>query len=289
MDCIDFLCINCQELISEEKVPAHSLICVHPLRCVIEIDLEPIITQLVYKLNKLKSALIGHITDKTSQIDRELYEFLIVQTNEIMSIEHPTEDTVDRCKTTISVLQRYSEAFLNPSVLLYNERLRVLASEAVKVLEDQQNAPQVNVKDLNYREIMQAKEAAIKGMIRNNQNIDEISSQISQIWNNRPSTSSFTSPDDENVPDTEDLDVMYQLKEKEHVKQTSEDLQRYFFSKCLVWKLTFPVRDPAQYIQIPCLYKNVLELELPVEQWEDYIKDQFTHPERWLNTSLIHK
>ena len=78
-------------------------------------------------------------------------------------------------------------------------------------------------------------------------------------------------------------------KEKEHEKQTTEDLQSYFFSKCLVNKLTFPIRDPVQYIQIPDLYKNVMEIKLPVEKWEEYIYDQFNNPDRWLNTSIIHK
>ena len=286
---MDFLCINCQELISSERISSHSLFCVYPLESVISIEEQGAVLQLVFRLGKLKSALVGRAEEAVSGGDKELYEFLVTQANEVMGVGRPREDTLERCKATISSLERYSKALVSTPVLLYNERLRVLAMEAVKVMEEESKEGETNALDIKYREIMIAKENVLKGNFGKAQNIDEISSQISQIWNNRPSTSSVTTPDEEIVNEVNELDDMFMMKEKEHVKQTAEDLQRYFFSKCLAKKLSFPIRDPAQYIQIPDLYKNVMEIKLPVEKWGEYIDDQFKHPDRWLNTSLIHK
>ena len=135
MDTIDFPCINCQELIRQDRISYHSLFCVYPLDSVISIDEQPAPLQLIFRLGKLKSALTSHTTDTTSEVDKKLYEFLILQANEILAIEHPTEDCLDKCKAIISSLERYSKASLSTSVLLYNERLKVLPFEAVKVLE----------------------------------------------------------------------------------------------------------------------------------------------------------
>ena len=64
------------------------------------------------------------------------------------------------------------------------------------------------------------------------------------------------------------------------------DLKKYFSSKCLLVKLSFPSRHPAQYIQIPELYEKIQKIEVPLEQWEGFIRDEFSHPERWVNLKV---
>ena len=180
MDKSDFLCINCQELINEDKIHKHSIICVHPSAQSINIEAQPIISQLIYRIKKLNSALSSHITEKLPQVDKELYEFLIIQANELLTIEKLSQDSIEKCKSTLYILERYSKSYLNPSVLLYNERLKVIAIEAVNILNESLSG-QINSLDAKYRELEQAKQNVFKGIISNQHNIDEISSQISQI------------------------------------------------------------------------------------------------------------
>ena len=77
---------------------------------------------------------------------------------------------------------------------------------------------------------------------------------------------------------------MFETQEKEISLKSTEDLQRYFYSKCLVIKLGFSSRDPAQFIQIPDLYRKVKESGIPVDMWEDFIKEQFKRPELWIKS-----
>ena len=183
MDCIDFLCINCQELISEDMVSNNSLYCVFPSDSVLNNDTQPIISQYVYKLTKLKNALSDRISRNIAQVDKELYEFLILQANEILTIENPSKESLEKCQSTANTLDRYSHASLSTPLLLYNERLKLIAMESVRILENILNNEQINKLDLNYREIQQAKENVFNGKIIDKGNIEEISSQISQFWN----------------------------------------------------------------------------------------------------------
>ena len=128
----------------------------------------------------MNSALSSHITEKLPQVDKELYEFLIIQANELLTIEKLSQDSIEKCKSTLYILERYSKSYLNPSVLLYNERLKVIAIEAVNILNESLSG-QINSLDAKYRELEQAKQNVFKGIISNQHNIDEISSQISQI------------------------------------------------------------------------------------------------------------
>ncbi|OMJ94884.1 hypothetical protein SteCoe_1913 [Stentor coeruleus] len=287
MDRIDFLCINCQELISQDNVTMHSLMCVYPTNAVINIDQQPIFQQLLYKIKKLKSALMGHFSQENSQVDKGLYEFLVQQADDLLNIEESNNECLDKCKSTLNTLDRYSNAHLSTSILLYTERLKIIAQGCIQELE-KDLADQVNPLDKKYMEIQQARENIGKAKISNTHNIDEISSQISQIWNGKHSAASMTNPDDENQKqDLDELDNMFKQNESERSKKTAEDLQRYFFSRCLATKLASPAKDLAQYIQIPELYKSVQELKIPVEKWEEFIKEQFSHPERWVNPGLI--
>ncbi|OMJ83932.1 hypothetical protein SteCoe_15027 [Stentor coeruleus] len=287
MDRIDFLCINCQELICQDNITQHSLICVYPTSSVMSIELQPIFQQLLYKIKKLKSALMSHISQENRQIDKELYEFLVQQADDLLNIEESSNESLDKCKSTLNTLDRYSNANLSTSILLYTERLKIIAQSFIQELEKNLDY-QVNPLDKKYMEIQQARENVGKAKISNTHNIDEISSQISQIWNGKHSAASMTNPDDENQKqDLDELDNMFKQNESERNKKTAEDLQRYFFSRCLVTKLASPAKDLTQYIQIPELYKSVQELKIPVEKWEEFIREQFSHPERWVNPGLI--
>ena len=72
-------------------------------------------------------------------------------------------------------------------------------------------------------------------------------------------------------------------------RAVSNDLKKHFYSKCLIAKLNFSSRHPAQYIQIHELYRKSIETGVPVENWEEFIREEFKHPQRWVNLNVIPK
>ena len=74
---------------------------------------------------------------------------------------------------------------------------------------------------------------------------------------------------------------------EENQSTTNFDRKKFFFSKCLIAKSKFPSRDPAQFIQINDLYQFIMIKQIPSEQWDEFIKDQFLHPECWVNIKQI--
>jgi len=129
----------------------------------------------------------------------------------------------------------------------------------------------VNPLDLKYKEIQRAKADAIGMKVSPSHNIDEISSQISKIWN--IGTSSV--PESEvNEQDVDDLDQMAKINENEVGKKNEEDLMRYFYSRCLAIKMSNPA-GAGQNVQIMDLYKKVIDLKVPVDKWESFIKQYF--------------
>lgn len=68
-----------------------------------------------------------------------------------------------------------------------------------------------------------------------------------------------------------------------------DEMKKVFYSKCLIVKLSFSSRHPAQYIQIQELYEKIISNSIPMDKWEDSIREEFNHPERWVNVSVIPK
>ena len=123
------MCINCQGLIQSDNVLMHSLICVHPTSTSLEIDSQPIISQFLYKIRKLKQAMETRALSSAAEIEKELYEFLRKISDELLSIDSETLESLEILKGLIFTLEKYSTAQLSPGVLLYNERLRLIAQE----------------------------------------------------------------------------------------------------------------------------------------------------------------
>lgn len=270
MEKIDFLCINCQELISQKDLFMHSVVCVYPTPQILQNEQNCALDLINFKLDKLKSALKRILTAGHEKVETEILEFLINKIENLDLINLNVE-CFENCKGTYYTLERYSQAKLSSFILIYIERLKTLVQEALIELEKEIDELKVNQLDLKYREIQRAKADVMGNNISPSHNIDEISSQISKIW--KIGTSS--APDSEvNEQDVDDIDQMMRINESEMGKKNEEDLMRYFYSKCLAVKMSNP---PAvgQNIQIMELYRKVVESKIPVGQWESFIKQQF--------------
>lgn len=72
------------------------------------------------------------------------------------------------------------------------------------------------------------------------------------------------------------------------VASSAEDLRREFYTKTLLIKFAFDTNDPAQYVRVSQLYEvcdrqTAQAQQIPVSQWESFIKEQLKQPQRYLS------
>lgn len=297
----DVLCINCEDMIDCEKAHLHSLICTKPTNQVVKLISSGYHNQIQYKLNRLKAAIeaIAYSDRKTLTPDQhETVLFLVKCSNELINLIDPAIDAIDKCTDVSSSMRKLTES-MSPWMLIYAERLRNLALEKTYYFLDylrnnrqtdsihkfidkkNQELSQVKSKIVNYNK----KAVKLQNMLKSYEHIDEVKSQVESI----KTFSSIVTPavEDEGKDEMQELDDMIVSKKEEANMQSLEDLKKYFYSKCLLVKLSFPSRHPAQFIQIPELYEKIVKSNVPVEKWEECIRDEFSHPERWVNLKVV--
>ena len=270
MEKIDFLCINCQEVIAEQDLYMHSVFCVYPSKIVVDKENIGKLDLPLFKLEKLKESIIK-VNLKAVEGEAEILQFLVDRVEEIEKVGMNVE-SYENCKSIFFTLDRYSDTKLSTLVLIYIERLKVIIAECLSEIENEVQEVKVNRLDVKYKEIQLAKANALNFKYSPSHNIDEISSQISKIWNFGPG--SVSNPESELVDqDIDDLDQLAKANQNAAGRKNEEDLMRYFYSKCLAIKMTIPFSG-SQNIQVLDLYKKVVEQKIPVEKWEDFIKEQ---------------
>lgn len=300
----DVLCINCEDMISFEKVPAHSAVCFKPTSQVVKMSKSNYHYQIQYKINKLKGAIESLAFFNRSVLTYEqntIINIIVNAANQLVTLIEPASESIDICTEISCRLRKISEN-IPPALLIYAERLRNLAQdktyyflEYLQVHKDSSIVQNFITKKSNELTEMKnrildynKKSQKLKKLLRKCESIDEIQSQVESIIT---VNSNLTSPVINNHIEAElgDLDQMIEQQKQIATEKSFEDLKKYFYSKCLSVKLSFSSRDPAQYIQIPELYKKIMENNVPLEKWEECIREEFNHPERWVNLKLIPK
>jgi transcriptional/translational regulatory protein YebC/TACO1 len=219
----------------------------------------------------------------------------------LVALIEPASDSIDLCTEISCKLRKISEN-ISPSLLVYAERLRNLALdktyyflEYLQVHKDSgivqtfitkksRELTEMKNKLLDYNK----KSLKLQKLLKKCESIDEIQSQVESI---KTTNSNFTSPLLKTNIDAElgDLDNMIEQQKVIASEKSMEDLKKYFYSKCLSVKLSYSSRHPAQYIQIPELYNKIVKGNTPLEKWEESIREEFDHPERWVNLKVIPK
>ena len=294
---LDILCLNCQEMINNSKVAAHSFLCIRPVCDLQVLEKNSPIGQLQYRLEKIINALEG-ISNQKNIAEAFEYKYLLKKAKELHSVNENTVEAVESTYAVAASVKKFSKAMIKPGLIIYSERLKELSSEKTALIIESlaSNGCSKEILKLLNRKVSEIskmhsgftdsanKRKALKNLSDNIENIDEIASQISRVITQRSSTNSVISPEGDEADefDIEDIDQMYQLKEKEQSEKTIEDLHKYFYTKCLMVKLSYNSRHPSQLIQINELYKKVKALDVPMEKWDEFIKNEFSHPERWV-------
>lgn len=297
---LDILCINCQEMVSYTKIPSHSFLCVNPL--ISSIEEQPPLWALNLRLTKLKSSL-EDIIFVITRPDGLSYKFLLKKSLQLLRANEISTETIEEVNGIAMAVKKFAKSMIRPGLIIYSERLRELASEKTLILIEELvsngcNEEIVRLLNKKYSEILkigtdaagrQDTHRSLRKLSENLQNIDEIASQISHVLTQRSSTTSIINQETEELEDfnIEDIDNMNKERITELNKKSVEDMHKFFYSKCLTIKLSYSSRHPSQYIQIHELYKKVRDLEVPMEKWEDFIRDEFSHPEKWVRQELI--
>lgn len=296
MEEIDVLCINCENMISVDKISAHSSVCVTPTNYIIKLSSANPIKLLDFRLDKLKCSMEAILHDSVKPLstdEKMIFTYLSRYTIEILSIKESSVESSEACNKISIEIANYPISNISPCVSLYLERVRAIAKEKGSILLEE---AKVKESSMNLSALLENRASQIEGLNKQIQKFKqatgdtdakadylEISSAIDEMHSKTSITSSIVSPrDNKHQFELDELDHMFEAQEKEMTQKSNEDLQKYFYSKCLIMKLGYSSRDPAQFIQIPDLYRRVREKAIPVDMWEDFIKEQFQKPELWI-------
>ena len=289
----DVLCINCENMIDISKIEAHSSICLTPTLQVIRIIHSSELHQTHFKLSKLKSAIeviayYGHQTIPSTL--RSELEYLIQRANELLRLTEATMESVEKSAAITSQI-RILSASLPVKYLVYADRLKVLSLQQTYCFINTIRSSQESVsksrmifhKHYESRAFPARRKSGTFDCEQGGENIDEISSQMEQRFSIR---SSIGSPREEDSSRQSEKMKEVEVALVPAFKDKTE-LKKYFYSKCLIVKFSFSSRHPEQYIQIPELYEKITKDNVPVEWWEETIRDEFKHPERWINLDVF--
>lgn len=296
MENIDVLCINCENMISLEKISIHSTICMAPTQYVLKLSHTNPLKMLDFKLDKLKCSIESILQEKNKPLttdEKMIFTYIVRYSGEVLGVKEPVRENVEKCQKIAEEINRFPLDFISPCVVIYVERVKMIAIEKGHAIENECQKVEAN---MSLGSILESRASQLEGLKKQilkfkqaTGDLDtraeclEINSVVDDIGSKRSLGSSIMSPKEGlRLCEIDELDNMFIEQEKVNKERSNADLQKYFYSKCLVMKLGFSSRDPAQFIQIPDLYRRVRETCLPVEKWEDFIKEQFKNPEIWV-------
>ena len=288
----DVLCINCENMISPSHLEAHSKICYTYCAEVKKFDNSSYMSHINFRIIKLKTCLEAIIYFSDTVRYHEILQELTLKANQIILLQSYSMESVEKATSILSQIRIISET-LPSQYTVYADRLRVLASNKVYHILDvlSKTSDKSTAKGFLTHKFQFAFTRKSLDHMRNRSdfrvNSYESSEDLTGVHEARHSIgSSIGSPLQFSCIESEDsLKIKSELTE--HISQ--DTLRKYFYSKCLIVKLSFSSRHPAQYIQINDLYSKIVMNQVPVNQWEHFIKDEFNHPERWVNLDVIPK
>lgn len=130
MEDIDILCINCENMISSEKVAGHSRICIKPSEYFLHFDNSSQLQWINFRIQKLNNALESvqsTLTKASFSKQRLIYSFLVRQARQILCIKTINEENLEICLKIAKGLENYTKIPPdNWHAVIYYERLKIL-------------------------------------------------------------------------------------------------------------------------------------------------------------------
>jgi hypothetical protein len=280
MEDIDILCLNCENMISSDKIMSHSAICTAPTVQILKLTHSTTLQNLNFRLDKLKCAIDSILYDHTKVLttdEKMMLVYLSRHLSEAISLSSIDSDTENWtiCENLSKKIQDYPQAYISNCISIYLERALLLIQHKAEAYKEKPNQIFVEPFDNLMKQKHSIRNYTDKLSIKSK--INEVGMVVDEIKNRLSVACSGVS--DSEVRDQDEigeLELMVFENEKRMNLMSNEELQKYFYSKCLVAKLAFGSRDPVQFLQIPELFRKTKELGISIDMWDDFINDQFS-------------
>ena len=268
-------CMNCQELISLDKIEEHSNICTTITEAVREVETGTSLAQNIFKLKKLEGCLNELNKNPGMRPGDKNYISILLRLCQKLCLDPLIDQSDPVLKSLSSLLLTFKGSL---SIRIYADRLNSLALQQKAAFQEieiettreqletmrcssvnKQSEPKVSIKD-RLRII-------IPEQIFDNKKVEEITSELGSLRSQR-SESSFTS-----VVEEEKTEV-----EEELILASTDDKQMQFYGMCLSIKLQISEQNKMHNISILKLYQEVVKKEIPKDLWTSFIIEQLKDP-----------
>ncbi|OMJ82588.1 hypothetical protein SteCoe_16634 [Stentor coeruleus] len=288
---LNILCINCQDLISEDLIDHHSKMCVAMTDTVMNIEGTYSIEEWIYKIHKLKKCLETLI--KKTEIkpgDKNTMIILIrIMTN--VSSDY-TENILTRSIKSLNSITSNFRGTL--TIRVYVDRLQYLLNSLFITVQSENRLNTLSIEQAIEEKNCEIQQLKIK--------TEYYKSQSENLENIVLRTNSIRSPLRKRIDEVDsdlgsrsdqsrmstlnnELSLIIHDEEKspginKFAYTNDDDLQKYFYSLCLSLKIKYCAKDKNKSrLSNQKMYKEVKETKIPPEEWYDYISSQFENPE----------
>ncbi|OMJ86126.1 hypothetical protein SteCoe_12401 [Stentor coeruleus] len=274
-------CMNCQELISIEKIEEHSKLCTTIPESVESIESGSLIAQVTFKLKKLESCLLDLTKNTDLRPGDKNYISIFSRLCQKTINSNNITETENVVKSLSSLLVTYKGSL---SIRIYADRLQALCQEhklgyqEVEINIKKQELEKIKIqveKFKNRSEVLQNvvfRKNSPNDVNEINRKVEEITSDIGSFYSGSSDATAMSGVDEEGKQDVE-----------ESVLSAGIDLQKHFYSLCLAFKRRNSGKLCLQNISIQRLYKEAQDNNVTPEKWSEFINNQLKNPMKWID------
>lgn len=304
MEQIDVRCINCEAIVPIDEVVSHSKLCTQPVDILssfpqkMEFDYFNFrFSQLCFGLERIKASMPAFESSN-------LLKSLLDTCKSLSVLKEVTPESLTSTLLAYNFIKNLKVHDSSSQVMsIYHERIKVSIKEQIKLInEGLDDEKKISKQSTKISEMLESKEKILNDLEKEiegekmkikelEQSFEKISNISSFIENdksyksNHSRNSSLSSVGDSSIIEkSESFDMpglnrnssMNSLSYLEKIEEESEeDLKKLFYCKCLLMKLKYSSRHPAQLIQLPELYKRACLLNISKDHWDSFIIKQF--------------
>lgn len=282
MDQIDVRCINCEEIIPMEETEKHSKACTQVINF---LTLFPNSSELSYLKIRLKNIQIGlERLKKNFSTSLESPSTLQILKNTCDSLSQSEEISSESLTANLLAYNTVKNIYVSNSdnklITIYRDRIKLCIKEQIKIMNQELNSEKkISKQSTSISEMLETKEKFLNELEKE---IDDQKLKMKELEQNFGRVSiissfidterSFKSNHSRNSSASSLAEITFTEKSFE---ENEEYQKKLFYSKCLNMKLKYGSRHPAQFIQMPELFKKANDLRIPVESWDQFIEKEF--------------
>jgi len=257
---IDAICVNCQEYISLTEVDDHSYMCFHPS----------------YQDTDAQEEVVIRIKKLHRGINKRLREAKGDKLMILMRLREITVEVTRNSETDVPKLEMELEDLAITSIALEGglccslmaRRLGSLLGEKQLEVSEEGEKEQFVTRFSKDFERQKQEMLSWRGSPVQSPEKKALAEVKSDIGSDNASAASRSSaPIDSDIADIASAEEGLQL-------MSENQLKKYFYGRCLKHKLLLPKTHPGQKVLVSGLFEEVRRREMPVSQWEEFIRDR---------------